>query len=1474
MSEDESATFERTRPARSPWNGPPLLLASEGARVVVAGTGAHAPDSRLPRVAAVRATVTDLGRCLVERAGLPASGLSVLLDPAAPADLSEALERAAREATSVLMFHYVGHGVFGPDHELYLATHATTDLGQGPPGRQALPYATARQILASSSAEHVVMVLDCCFTGGGRPIPVRAVDRVFHAAWPGAYVLASSSREANSWALPGVQHTALTGALLRLLAEGDPAGPEAFTLDHLHHHLARALPAAGFPRPRRLAGDPDGLPPLASNPAQAGPRRRRNPPSSSPGDRNSPYRGLAAYEPEHAGLFFGREEPARALATRVRRALRDAAPPVVTRQEQSGGPILVTGPSGCGKSSLLRAGLIPALRDGRGQEPPRALLTPGARPLTALARAIAASGDGDPERLRTVMESDPGSARRWLPGPMLLVVDQFEEVFTACSEEAERRRFAETLAELSRSAAVVIAVRGDFYGHCAAYPGLLEAVREPEVVAPMTEAELRRAIEEPATRSGLSVEPGLTDLILEDLRALRGADDLLALLSHALLATWRRRTGGVLTMAGYRSAGGVARAVAMSGEEALRRLGPEYEPVARSLLVRLVHVDARGSGSRRRVPLADLRAGKNSVEGQVLAEFVRARLVTVDGDEAQIAHEALLRAWPRLGGWAETGRAALLVRGRLAEDAELWQRESRDPAYLYSGDRLATVQAVVGEPAGRPGRDGGGISAVEREFLDASRVRRHRRSRTARGVIAALATLALLTAAGAVGALVQGRQAMGRAAAAAAERDQALSRQVAAAASTARDTSLGAQLALAAYRLSATPQARGALLGALSRPVGARLVGHTAPVRRVAYRGDGRVAVTVSADSTARLWDVADVLRPKALGVVHGHTAGVVAAAFDPDGRVLATGSADGTARLWDVSDAAAPRALSTLKGNKDEVASVSFSPDGDTLATASLDGSMRLWDVSAPARAREVSVRAQPSGLARAAFSPEGSMVALTSAAGTVTLLDVRTPAAPESLAVLTSGQGGVRGVAFAPDGRHLATSSGTGAVELWDVTAARLVGTARGPDGSVDDIAFSPDGDMLAGASADATVSLWNVTDPGAPELVTSLAGFPDAVTGVAFSPDGRHLATSSADGVSRLWDAADTARVTPRARLAGHTGPVGGLAIDRAGRVVATASDDRTVRLWDVSDPAVSRPLSVLSGHTGQVTAAAFSPDGSRLVTVSLDRTGRVWDVSDPAAPRHLGTLTGHTGGVRTVAYSGDGRLVVTTGRDGRTLLWNVSDPAAPQRVAAPGPADARVSAAVFRPDGKVLAVGSGTSSVRLWDVSDPAEPRALSGFAAHTGGVTDLGFARDGRSLATTASDGGVRLWDVSRPRAPKRLVDLPGHSADVSAVAFAADGRSLVTASRDMSMRVWDVAVPSRPALWAVLSGRDVQRDVEFGPDGTFLVSASGTAAQLWGLNVEQASAHVCEASGPPITRDEWSRYVPGRPYAPPCAAAN
>ncbi|MFI7125168.1 hypothetical protein ACIBQ1_05700 [Nonomuraea sp. NPDC050153] len=1421
MTEDDSATIERPRPH---WNGPPLLLSSEGARVLVAGTGRHLPESRLPEVPAVPATVADVGRCLVERGGLAPAHLTVRLDPGTPAELGLALDRLAREATSVLMFYYVGHGLVSPDNELHLATRATVDLTQGVPGYQALPYGIVRRILSASRAELVVVVLDCCFAGRAHGASSQAVERVFDSMWQGAYLLTSSSREENSWALPGVRHTAFSGALMRLLREGDPAGPSVFTLDHVYHSLARRLPDAGFPRPRRQATDLGDRRAFAPNPAYVAPRSLPVPPVAEAGDEVSPYRGLAVYGTEDAEVFFGRQDLTRTLVARVRETFR------------SGSPLIVTGPSGAGKSSVLRAGLIPALRHEVAEELSCVVLAPGADPPAEPARRLA-----------------PGARR------LLLVVDQFEEVFTTCPDERVRRRFIEELVELSRSAAVVVSVRADFFGHCASYPGLLEAMQRPAIVGPMTVTQLRAAIEGPAARAGLSLEPGLTDLLLEDVGAggVEHSGGVLPLLSHALLATWQRRTRGTLTMAAYRASGGIARALATSAEETLRRLGADVQPIARDLLVRLVHLDEQTDDTRRRVALADL--APEGVPRQVLDEFVRARLLTVNEDEAEIAHEALIRAWPRLRNWIDANRVGLLVRQRLAEDADTWQRHGKDPAYLYADSRLAAAQE-----AGESGW-GGGLSATEREFLDAALRRRRRRTWVVRQVIAALTVLL-------VAAVTAGVLALRQTGEVTRQRDQAVATQVSDSANGAADASLGAQLSLVSYRIADTPESRGALLGTLAHPVGARLIGHRGPVEWVSYRPDGRMIATASSDATARLWNVSDIARPKAVSELRGHTASLVRAVFSPDGRVLATASVDRTARLWDLSDPARPRALATLNGHTNKVSSVAFSPKGGFLATVSHDGTTRLWNIADPRRPAQIALLRQKYVLDDVAFSPDGRLLAAGAGDGSTMIWDVLDPARPGSPTVLNApDKGGTWSVTFDPRGRHLATASTTGTIYLWDVTAAKRVGTAQGRGYFVYDVTFSPDGNLLAGAATDASVTLWDVSTPAAPRRTAALTGFANTVTAAAFSPDGRTLATSSADSMARLWNVSDPARVSYRARLDEHTGPVNALSISPDGRVLATASGDKTVKLWDLSDPGLARPLSTLSGHTGVVYSVRFSADGRLLASGAADQTAKLWDVSRPAAPKLVATLKKHVNAVESAAFSPDGRTVVTTSRDGRTYLWDLADPRAPKLVSSPGDADNWLNASMFSPDGRVLAIGSGTGAIRLWDVSKPAAPRLLANYSAHTNSVLGLTYSRDGRTLASAGSDGTARLWDLSRPGRPAQVAVLLGHTGAVTSVSFTADGRRLATGARDGTIRIWNLADRARPATWAVLAGSDWVNGVAFTPDGNVLASVSGNGtAQLWSLDVERARQHVCEVSGMAITRSEWTQYVPGFPYGPPC----
>ena len=506
---------------------PELMLGRPGARVVLVGSGAYVAGSRLGAVPAVARTVADVGRCLIERAGLDAAHLTTVVDPKDPQEFGTALVRAADQAEDVLVVYYVGHGLISPRGELHLATRSTVDLTQGIASHQALPYSTVNDVLSTCRAPLVLIVLDCCFSGRAQSAGRSGLDEVFAAAQQGSYVLAAAGRDEAAWAPEAQRHTAFSGALITVLAGGDPAAGPYLSVDGLYRSLSRALTKQGFAAPRRQATGFSDRQLLAVNPAYHG---------GAPGQVGevSPYRGLAPFGPEDMEFFFGRAELTRALADRVAAQLTSAR------------PLMVVGPSGAGKSSLLRAGLIPALERASGVGV--MVMAPGHDPLTTLADRFAPLDASHPADLRHQLMNAPGRLRDLLSGPgqRVIIVDQFEELFTQCQHEAERQVFLAALHAACTAAVVVIGIRADFFGRCVGYSELAAALEHPVVVTPMTITQLRQAIEGPARLAGLTLQPGLVNLLLEDLGAGLEASEpsgVLPLLSHVLLSTWQRRGG-------------------------------------------------------------------------------------------------------------------------------------------------------------------------------------------------------------------------------------------------------------------------------------------------------------------------------------------------------------------------------------------------------------------------------------------------------------------------------------------------------------------------------------------------------------------------------------------------------------------------------------------------------------------------------------------------------------------------------------------------------------------------------------------------------------------------------------------------------------------------------------------------------------------------------------------------------------------
>ncbi len=720
--------------------------------------------------------------------------------------------------------------------------------------------------------------------------------------------------------------------------------------------------------------------------------RARRAPGRRPAGAPAPYRGLAAFQAEDARWFFGRDDLIRLLVGLAADRYRS------TGSQARELPLVVVGPSGAGKSSLLRAGLIPALRARSraraGAGGPRILVfSPGPRPVRALAGQLA---HDDVAGAEAVLHADPARSTELagqvrLPG-LAIIVDQFEETFTECQDEDERRSFIAALCALCPRALVVLGLRADFYARALAYPQLTTALQERQiVVTPMTEAQLREAIVEPARLAKLKVEHGLVELLLRDLGPLTGSGGpeaayeagSLPLLSHALLATWQRSRGGVLTVAAYKSSGGIKDAIARTAETAYSELGADQRDHARQLFLRLVQV-TDGVALRRRIPIDEVSHGNDA---DVLNTFVAQRLITVDANAAQITHEVLLAAWPRLREWIDADRDWLRMRRRIGEAARAWHDGSRDVTGLLRGGPLAIARDSASDPAGRAG-----FSRLEQEYLDAGiayeraqRDAEKRRTRRLHRLVAALG-IAVLAAVALAG------YAFGQREVASAALGNADSREVAVEAGQVRANyvSVAAQLGLAAYRISPTPEALSSLLESSGAPAAARLLDSHGVVQAVALTPDHAVLAVAADDGTLRLWDVTHPGLPARLGPPLAHLPGpIYSAAFGPGGRLLAAAGADHEIRLWDTADPRRPRqAGPPLTGPANTVYCVAFSPDGRFLAAGSADDTVRLWDTGHPGEPRPFATLTGPAGhVESVAFSPDGRTLAAGSADSTVRL-------------------------------------------------------------------------------------------------------------------------------------------------------------------------------------------------------------------------------------------------------------------------------------------------------------------------------------------------------------------------------------------------------------------------------------------------------------------------------------------------------
>jgi WD40 repeat protein len=1191
-----------------------------------------------------------------------------------------------------------------------------------------------------------------------------------------------------------------------------------------------------------------------------------------------PYRGLVPYDVDDDAAFFG----------------RDREIDVCLQSITDSSLLAVVGPSGCGKSSLVRAGVASRLRRaGRSV----AVLTPGRDPHTTLADAL---GTASPTTV--------------------LVVDQLEELFAPDVTSDAVHRFLDDLVARLDVAPVVVALRADHIGSVSAHPGFARRLETGlHLVTAMTDIELREVIEGPAHAAGLRLEPGLVELLLRDVGGEPGG---LPLLSFALAETWSNRDGRVLTVDGYLATGGLRQAIATAAERIYDGLPDNQRTLARVLFLRLVTSSPDGEAIRQRVDADSIITDEE--HRRVVDAFVRSRLLIAGDDGLEVAHEALVREWPRLRTWLDDDVDGQRILRHLAVTSTAWDGLGRPDSELYRGLRLA--QADAWRARGNPD-----LTPVEQAFLDASASReraeadaqtqrvRHQ-ARQNRRLRALLAAAAVLLVGVVIAGLVAVRQ-RDRADAAARDAQVQAGRASAAAADAEAQARQANAAADAAKREAERADAAQTL--AEARRLGAVALAEPDYEQALLLAVEGR-HLEDSPEAGSNL--LATIQRsPDAAAIVRSQTEELLDFAVTPDGTALLTSGIGVEPRMtmYDVatleprgSIASPPgRSVSSAVSPDGRLAVMSFGPDSVQLQLVDL---ATFEVVGAPLSAPE-------GALTRLSFSPDGRYIAavpdndLTGAGAAAEIAfvwEVARGGEPIVQYPFSAPEHGQRDIAFLADSQRVLVAGADGAA-IVDIASGAQVGQI---DGAYAPIAISPDGRTLAAAldpSQHVTIGLFDLLTG---QRSAPLAGHRERIVRLAFSPDGTTLASGADDHLVMLWDVASGQR---RAVYEGHAAGVNDVAFSPDGATLWSGGDDRAIFAWDlqrahtpvheipegvdvpalpfaavdmdispdgryVALPSADRDQfqirDITTGTFGRPSPTeqngdfiSFSPDGERYLTVDFPGRMRVWD-------RETGTVLADSSGSgltfsnfppgEKAVLTPDGRQVLATvfrGDDDEDLVVLDATTLAP--VGAPVPLGSTVRRVAVTRDGRAAIVilspiYSAETKVLLVDLatrrivrSTPVEPLDVIGMKPRNSTV-----APDGRTAGLGALSGDVVVVDAVTGEVSPLL---PAHDGVVESVTFAPDMASFVTTGLDGVVKLWDAATYEILGSFTPIGPNHRVRASFVADDRVMIVDDTGQVLE-WDPRPDAWEEHACRVAGRNLTQAEWTELFADEAYRRTC----
>ncbi|MEH2056782.1 MAG: caspase family protein [Nostoc sp.] len=1244
-------------------------------------------------------------------------------------------------------------------------------------GQNAIAFDDLNTLIAKSQLSSLVVLLDCCYAGSLLEKSfIKSGFSVFNSKQDYSLITASRAFErAREDAEGGI----FTKAILKGLAEdkADEATGE-INVNDLIGFISRKLKQSGQ-EPIYMGGGRSI--PLVWYPP-------KNLVVITQVLDECPYRGLEAFDKQHAKFFFGRKKVVNDIQQKL-----DLAKFV---------PII--GASGSGKSSVVRAGLIPQLDDSEWQvlEP----IKPGFEPLIKLRGAFQQffAGANREKQLKDLIDNEQNNLSAILKNipssvKLLLVVDQFEEVFTGGASQQEKQRFIDLLTQVveitDSRLAVVITMRADFLEPCLQYPSLTQLIQTQAVfMPPLTGVDLKDTIAEPAKLQGHSVEEGLLLKILEDVKQEPG---FLPLLEFALTKLWEKRDRNQhqLTLEEYEKLGELTGALNLHAENVYlyqdyeeelpiqKRTQQEKEWIER-IFLRLLRTGEGEKDTRQRQPKVTLLniAGDDANQQQELSELldgeaglVKGRLLVTGKDEQgkawiDLAHEALIEGWQQFAQWRQQDRDLRRLSDRLEDTRREWLNKRQDDKYLMQGGLLAEVRdswQQLQPNLQSPQEDEDFYQRSDAHEKD--RIAELETALTESRLREKAARVENLLPFQPLDSLVLAIQAMG-------ENQEKLPQQI-----------------LAPVQNSLNQVMNKAR-------VSIPLHGHEDYVNSVAISADGQTIVSGGFDRTVRLWNLQGLPLAEPF---RGHQDYVSCATISANGQTIVSGDRDGTVRLWNRQGLPLTE---PLRGHEGDINSVAISTDRQMIVSGGDDGTVRLWNLQGLPLAEPLC--GHKGDVRSVAISANGQTIVSGGFDRTVRLWNRQGLPLTEPL---HGHERAINSVAISADGQMIVSGGDDGTVRLWNLQGLPIAEPFRGHKNDVKSVAISADGQTIVSGGSDRTVRLWN--RQGLP-LAEPLRGHERAINSVAISADGQTIVSGGFARTVRLWNRQGLPFAEP---LRGHEGEVISIAISADGQTIVSGGDDGTVRLWNRQGLSLAEPLR---GHEDWVRSIAISTEGQTIVSGGGDGTVRLWNrqglpLTEP--------LRGHEGEVISVAISTDGQTIVSGGRDGTVRFWNHQGlPLAEQLRGHEG----EVISVAISTEGQTIVSGSDNGTVRLWNRQGLplAEP-----FRGHEDYVWSVAISTDGQTIVSGGDDGTVRLWN----RQGLLLAEpLRGHEGDVYSVAISADGQTIVSGGDDSTVRLWNRQ--GLPLAEPLRGHEHYIRSVAISADGQTIVSGgrNGTV-RLW-----------------------------------------